>query len=93
MKQQFPVSQERKCAIKVATAHANSIAIVIEGNNGRYHKIECPRCDNFAVLWLGKAILIEDELAIGTELAKLHCEIFFDDGRKNALFHPPCALN
>ena len=65
MKQQLPVSQERKCAIKVATTHANSIAVVIERNNGCNHKIECPRRDNFAVLWLWKSITIENELAIG----------------------------
>ncbi len=63
MKQVLAVSKEGKRAIKVATTHAKSIAVVIERNNRRNHKIQRPRRDNFAILRLEKTILIENELA------------------------------
>jgi len=65
MKQVLPVCKEEKRAIKVATTHANSIAIVIERNHGCYHKIQCPGHDNFTVLWLEKTMPTEKELAVG----------------------------
>ncbi len=63
MKQVLAVSKEGKRAIKIATTHANSIAVVVERNNGCYHQIQRPGRDNFAILRLEKTILIENELA------------------------------
>ena len=65
MKEQLPVSQERKCAIKVAATHANSIPVVIERNNRCQYQIQPPRCHDFAVLRLGKSVPIGNQRAVG----------------------------
>ncbi len=85
--------EEVKCAIKIAAAGTNPVSTGIKCNDGRYHDIECPGFYKFAVFRLLKAIPIQFELGFGRYLAKAHREIFSDDGRKNALFHPPCAID
>jgi len=65
MKQKFPVSQEGKRAIKIATTHADAVAVIIERNNGCDDEIQRPRRDKFAVLRFEKTIMIENELAFG----------------------------
>ena len=65
MKQEFSMFQEGKCAVKVATTHAKPVAVVVKRNDGSNYEIKRSRCDDFAVLGLGKAVLIKNERAFG----------------------------
>lgn len=93
LKQVSAVFQERKSAIKIAAAHAEPIAISVEGDDGRQDDVQRANVDYFALLRFEETISVVFERGIGLHLTKSHGEFFSDDGRKNALFHPPCAID
>jgi len=89
----FSALQKRKCAIKVATAHADSVTGIVERDDRCHDNVQQPGSDDFAANRLRKTESIDLDVGIRGHFAKPHNFIFCENWRKNALFHVPTALN
>ena len=93
MKPVLAMCQKGKSTVKIASAHADPIILIIKRDHGRENNVQRSGADSFAAVRLEKSEFVSPELGFGRDLPKLHLRIFFNDWRKNVLFHRPCARN